>query len=347
VTLYGQMHALAEVRAARPEFKAIPIVVLRAVLRRIDLAFAAFFRRVKAGQTPGYPRFRGRVGWDSLLIDDLGGKVPTAAGGRRVKIPLLGAVRFKQHRRVEGTPKAMRLKLDARGCWYVTFVCVEVPAKPLASTGADVGVDLGLLTLAATSDGECFKNPRVLREARLEVERAQRIVSKRVRGSRRRRKAARLLAIRHQHLAAVRRENHIRIARALVARYDTIYVEALSVRGLARGMLAKAVHDAGWGGLLHWLRVKAEEAAREVVEVNPAGTSQRCSGCGGAVPKDLTVRVHECPHCGLVLDRDVNAAVNILGLGRSLRRGAPVAVGPRRPEKINDRRDRTTPFVAK
>lgn len=345
VTEFDQMHALVEIRKVRPEFQALPIIVLRGAIRRLDRAFAGFFRRCKAHEKPGYPRFRGRNRWCSLLLDDLGGKVPICAGGRRIKVPLLGKVKVNLHRPLEGTPKAMRLKLDGDGHWYVTFACIDVPTKPLPPTGRDVGVDVGLATFAATSDGEMFANPRPLAATRLKVERAQRVVSRRVRGSGRRRAAGHLLGRLHAHVANVRRQHAIDVARALVAKYDTIYVEALNIQGLACSMLAKSVHDAGWGVFLHWLGVKAEEAGRQAVEVNPSGTSQVCSDCGAEVRKTLAVRVHDCPHCGYVVDRDVNAARNILALGRSVRGEARAAGRPRRSakSKLSVGPDRSTP----
>jgi putative transposase len=187
IRLYDQQHALAGVREVRPEFGSVPNVVQRGALRRLDRAFAGFFRRCKAGQTPGYPRFKSQRRFRSILLDDLKGENAIVAGGKRVAVPLLGKVKFKQHRPVEGTPKAMRLTLDAGGRWYVTLACVDVPAKPLPATGREVGVDLGLTHFAATSDGDIFPNPRAAAVARLGIERAQRRVSRRVRGSKRRR----------------------------------------------------------------------------------------------------------------------------------------------------------------
>lgn len=334
VNLYDQMKALPEIRAVRPEFADLPIVVLRGVLRRLDRAFAGFFRRCRSGEKPGYPRFRSRARWAALLIDDLGKTSPIIAGGKRVSVPLLGKVRFRQHRPLEGMPKAMRLVLEC-GRWFVTFACVDVPTRPLPRTGRDVGVDLGLLNFAATSDGRCYGNPRALAQARLGLERAQRIVSKCKRGSRRRHEAAAKLARLHLHVSNIRRENHIRVARSLAAGYDTIYIENLNVRGLARSKLARSVNDAAWSGFVHWLSCKAESAGREIVKVDPRGTSKTCSGCGAEVRKSLAIRVHHCPHCGLVMDRDHNAAVNILALGRSARREALAVGRPCRPEKIN------------
>lgn len=338
VHLNGQLSQLPDVRVNRPEYLTIPIAVLRGALRRLDRAFKNFFRRCKSGETPGYPRFKGPSAFSSISIDDLyrvrRGQPMIVAGGKRVQIEGLGRIKIKQHRPLQGVPKALRIKLDGDGHWYATFACVDVPAELKPATGREVGVDLGLTTFAATSDGEAFANPRPMSACRIGVERAARRVARRERGSNRRRKAVRHLARKKFHEAQVRRQHHIDVANTLVVRYDTIYVEALNVHGLARGMLAKSVNDAGWGGFLHWLRVKAESAGREVIEVNPAGTSQTCSECGCEVRKGLSVRVHRCPHCGYVADRDVNAARNILSAGRALRREAVAAGTPRRPEKV-------------
>ena len=318
VSCFDQFKKLPAVREARPEFAAVPSVVQRGALRRLDRAFAAFFRRCKAGETPGHPRFKNARRWNSILIDDISQLSPIVAGGKRISVPLLGKVKvhIADDRRLPGTPKAMRLTF-ALGKWFVTFACVDVPTKPLPATGATVGVDLGLLTFAATSDGVLYDNPRALREARIDVERAQRRVSRRRRGSKRRKAAVQVLARRHGHVANVRREHHITVALSLVSRYDTIVMEDLNVRGLARSRLAKSVNDAAWGTFHHWLSCKAEEAGRTVVKVDPYGTSQACSSCGcvAAEKLSLAVRTFACAACGMSLDRDVNAARNIKGLG--------------------------------
>ena len=352
VSRIDQEKQLPAVRSERPEFSDIPIVVQRGALRRLDKAFAAFFRRCKTGELPGYPRFKSARRWSSLLLDDLGQRSPLVAGGKRVAVPLLGKVKLHiaDDRSLCGTPKALRLTFDL-GKWYVTFACVDVPAKPLPATGKTVGIDLGLLTFAATSDGEMFDNPRPMRTKRIAVERAQRRVTRRKRGSKRRRIAARTLARRHAHVAGIRREHHITIARTLVARYDTIYVEDLNVRGLAAGMLAKSVNDAGWGEFRHWLACKAEDAGRQVIEVHPRGTSQMCSSCGCVAVEHLSlaIRVFRCAACGLVLDRDVNAARNIKGLGLAPQ-GAALPPRRRRRSATPRRDDRVTtesPFEAK
>ncbi len=326
ITRYDQQAQLPAIRVSRPEFTTLPIVAMRGPLQRLDKAFNQFFRNSPGQPRAGFPRFKSAARWSSITFDDLNKVSPIAAGGKRIKVSLLGKVKLRLHRPVLGVPKTMAIKLDANGHWYVTLFCVGVPTDPLPRTGREGGIDLGLIAFAATSDGSFFNNPRPYKTVRIARERASRRVSRRKKGSKRRKAAVRSLAKLHDHVANIRRENHITVAKALVAQYDTIYVEALNIKGLARGRLAKSVNDAGWGNFLHWLRCKAESAGREVVEVNPAGTSQICSGCGCEVRKDLSVRVHDCPHCGLKLDRDVNAARNVLRLGQSLRRGARVVI---------------------
>lgn len=320
---YDQCHDIAEIRNLRPEFAEVSTLALRGVLRTLDRAFKAFFRRCQNGKNPGHPRFKGRNRMRSVFIDDFAGVEPLCAGGKRVKIPLIGRVKLKLHRPLLGKPKSMRITYE-NGRWFVSFQCVDVPVRTLPPTGREVGVDLGLTKLATTSEDDDlpFENPCALKAARIEIERAQRRVSRRKKGSNRRRKAVRILAKKHAHVANVRREGAIQMARALVKKYDVIYVENLNIVGLSRGALSKSVHDAGWGVSLHWLDVKAEEAGRLVGSVDPAGTTIDCSGCGEHVPKGLSERTHRCPCCGLVLCRDVNAARNIKTRGLRVRREA-------------------------
>ncbi|MDO8593282.1 MAG: transposase [bacterium] len=331
VTKFDQYSVLPEVREVRPEFNAVPIAVLRGTIGRLDRAFAGFFQRCKEGKTPGYPRFKAHDRYLSLLLDDLGTTSPLR--GKKVAIPLLGKVKLKMNRQVEGIPKAMRILRDTAGRWFVTFACIDVSEKPLPPCEDEIGIDLGINTFAALSDGSLVPNPRVGEAARTSLERAQRRVSKRKKGSHRRRKAVVLLGKAHLHVQNIRRQFHIDTARKLVTRYGYIYAEDLNVKGLAGGMLARSVHDAGWSSFLGWLACKAEEAGRVMILVNPFGTSQVCSACGEEVRKGLSVRVHDCPYCGYKADRDVNAALNVLRLGKSLRRGAPAVRGRQRPEK--------------
>lgn len=319
ISAASQMKQLPEIKCLRPEYKEIGSQVLQDVIQRLDRAFQAFFRRVKAGERAGYPRFKSRHRFDSLTFKQAGWKLK----GRRVTLQGIGTARLFLSRPVEGTIKTLTLRRDRCGDWWVTFSCDDVEANPLPETGRAVGIDLGVEKFLATSDGEFVENPHHLRRAEAELKRTQRRASKRRRGGKRRRKMVQVLARRYRRVERARCDHHFKTALRLVRQYDTIAVEDLNVRGLARGILANSVHDAGWSQFIGILRGKAESAARVVKSVNPSGTSQVCSGCG-CMPRDkksLSVRTHRCSECNLLLDRDTNAARNILHLAVSEKRG--------------------------
>ena len=332
ISKYDQQAQLAAIREARPDVD-VPVTAQRGVLGRAEKAFAAFFRRCKTGGKAGFPRFKSKKRWDSIEFENK--PATKLIRDKRVVVPKIGLVRISLHRPLEGTPKTLTLK-RINSKWYAFIGCDNVPKKTLAPTGREVGVDLGLLSFVATSDGETFKNPRPLRTARRQLERAQRRVTRRKKGGARRRKAVALLGKCHARVANIRRENHIKVARSLIFKYDTIYIEALNIKALSKSGLAKSISDVAWSTFKHWLLCKAEEAGRVVVEVDPRFTSQTCSGCGKIEKKALSTRVHEC-ECGLTLDRDINAAINIKRLGSSLRREALVVDRPRRPEKLSEK----------
>jgi putative transposase len=204
--------------------------------------------------------------------------------------------------------------------WYVSISCAEVPIQPLPLTGRETGIDVGLESFATLADGSQVANPRIFRIAEMALKRAQRRVSRRKKGSNRRRKAVKLLARTHQTVRRQRQDFHHKTALALVRQYDTIYHEDLQTANMLRNHhLAKSIADAGWGQFLSILAAKAAYAGRRVVAVPPAYTSQMCSGCGRLVYKGLSVRWHSCPECGTSLHRDHNAALNIERAGQALR----------------------------
>jgi putative transposase len=192
-----------------------------------------------------------------------------------------------------------------------------VPTQPLPLTGHETGIDVGLKVFLITAEGETIENPRHCRKAEKQLTKAQRRVSRRKKGSKRRRKAIALLQRKHQQVKRQRTDFHHKTALALVRRYDAIYLEDLRVANMVRNpRLAKSISDAGWAAFRTILTGKALYAGRRVVAVPPAFTSQECSGCGERVAKSLSARTHVCPSCGLVMDRDANAALNILALGK-------------------------------
>jgi putative transposase len=288
-------------------------------LRRLDRAFQEFFRRVKSGQRAGVPRFKSDKRWNSLQAQHGNGAV-LRADIQRIDWAGIGCMKVRLHRPIPSVAelKVITLKKFHRQ-WYA---CVEVTLpipKPLPPTNQAAGVDLGITNFAALSTGELVSGPRAQRRAEAKVAQLQRRVARRRHGSRRRREAIALLARARRKEARIRRDHHFKVARSLVQRFDVICVEALNIRTLADSNLAKDVRDQAWGGFGRILADKAEEAGRRLVLVNPKNTTQMCSNCGQIVPKGRGERIHSC-RCGLVLDRDVNAARNILRLGASQQR---------------------------
>lgn len=280
------------------------------VLRRVDKTFKAFFARVKRGEAKGgYPRFKPRQRYDSLTFPSWGDGCRLTPANR-LYLQGVGDLKVKWHRPLAGTVKTVSVKREA-GHWYACF-SVECAPEPLPESAAAVGIDVGLTHFATLSDGSTVANPRYYRQGQAALRRAQRKVARCQRGSRGRKKAVRLLQQANAHVRNQRRDFHHKTAYALVQANGLLAVEDLNTKGLAAGMLAKSVHDAGWSDFLNTLAHKAESAGREVVRVNPAGTTQDCSACGARVLKTLRDRWHDCPGCGLSLDRDHNAARNIL-----------------------------------
>lgn len=275
-------------------------------IKRVDLAMQAFFRRLKAGGRPGFPRFRSRDRFDTFgFTDRAGWKIDHA----RLYMKGIGRIRIHMHRPLPSAPLACQVKRDGKG-WIVLLVCA-VEREPLPTTGRSVGIDLGITSFIYTSDGEGVPGFKAGRRAHAEERRRQRSLARCKRGSSNRRKAKARLARLRERTANARRTFQHQVAARLVRENDLIAIENLNVKGLARGMLARDVNDAGWASFTTLLAEKAEKAARVLVKVDPRYTSQACSACGVIVPKPLKQRTHRCD-CGVVLDRDHNAALNIL-----------------------------------
>jgi putative transposase len=317
ITAASQSAQLPEIKDVRPEYREVHSQVLQDVLTRLDRAFQAFFRRVKNGEKPGYPRFHGTNRYNSFTYKQFGNGA-TLDNGFLV-LSKIGRLAMRWSRPLAGTPKTVTISREADG-WYVAITCADVPAHPLPATGQETGIDLGVESFATLSGGSQIANPRILRLAERRLKRAQRRVSRRKKGSHRRRKAIRLLARAHQRVRRARADFHHKTALSLVRRYDTIYHEDLQTANLLRNRhLAKSIADAGWSAFLSTLSFKAVCAGRRVVAVPPAYTSQTCSGCGVIVQKGLSVRWHACPECRTSLHRDHNAARNIERAGQALR----------------------------
>jgi len=293
------------------------------VLRRMDRTYKAFYARVQRGEKKvGFPRYRSARRYDSITFPSYGDGCRLLDTGK-LRVQGAGHIKVKLHRPVEGAIKTVTIKREA-GRWFVVF-SVERDSSSLPASTAEIGIDVGLTSFAVLSNGAEIENPRYYRKAEARLRRCQRKVARRKKGGNRRRKAVRLLQCAHVHVGNQRRDFQHKISRKLVNKYGIIAVEDLNVKGLAGGMLAKSVHDAGWSQFLNYIAYKAADAGREVVKVDSRGTSQTCV-CGARVPKTLADRWHDCPACGLSAGRDHVSAQLILQRGRSARSSANVEV---------------------
>lgn len=317
VALYDQIKRMVALKAERTTLSDVHSQVLQNVAVRIDLAFKAFFRRVKVGEAPGYPRFRGANRYDSFCYPGSGHKVD----GQRVYLSKIGHVKAVIHRPLEGTVKTCCVRRARTGKWFVTFSC-EVEDAPLPAVDSGIGIDVGLTTFATMSDGTEVVNPRFFRRDEKDLARAQRCFSehpKPERGhpsTRERRRWAKIVARIHERIANRRRNFAHQESRKVVNAHDTIAIEDLSINRMVHNhCLAKSIHDAAWAMFAAMVAYKAACAGRRFIAVNPAYTSQDCSRCGHRQKMSLSERTYQCPCCHLVLSRDVNAAHNILRVG--------------------------------
>lgn len=290
-------------------FAAINFSSAQATLRRLDKAFANFFRRVKDGQEPGYPRFKSAERFNSILYPSHGDGIRLR--GNRIRIQRVGTVRVRLHREVEGTIKTLSIKRESTK-WFVVVTSEMPDPGKVGNVLPAIGLDVGLTHFATLSNGEQIVNPRFLNAELPELRRAQRSLARKKLRGRNRTKQRRKVSHLHVRVANLRHEHQHKVSNDLISRYGKVAVESLNVRGMVRNRrLARAISDVGWSSFIEVLTHKAERAGGEVKQVCPNYTSQNCSACGENVPKTLAVRVHRCG-CGLVLDRDENAARNIL-----------------------------------
>jgi putative transposase len=340
ISVYAQKRDLVEIKAMRPEYQEIASHVLQDVLFRLEDTFKDFFRRVKNGETPGYPRFQGRNRYDSFTYPDgAGWKLDTMMrpadkkGMTSVNLRLtkIGTVKLHLHRDMAGTIKTLTIKREGDD-FYACFTCEIGKPEVLPNSYEDVGIDLGVTHFGALSNGDFIENPRYFRKAEKKLKKLQEASSRKKRGSHRRKKAVQAVAKAHRKIRNQRADFLHKQSRRLVNRYQIIAFEDLQTTNLVRrpkpkqdeetgqylpnGAAAKAglnksISDAGWSQFVQLCIYKAAWAGRTLVQVNPKYTSQICSGCGAVVKKDLSERWHSC-ECGCELDRDTNAAINIL-----------------------------------
>ena len=316
---YDTMTMIPDWKLERPSLKTVHSQVLQNVNVRVDLAFQSFFRRVKAGEVPGYPRFKGYGRYDSMTYPQYGNGVKLV--DNQLILSKLGSVKVKLHRELCGTPKTVTVRRSSTGKWFVTFSC-ECEVQPLPDEQKVVGVDVGLSTFATLSNGEKIGNPRFFKTEQDALAKTQRRLEKEEKGTPQRAKRRKVVARIHERIANRRTDFAHKTSRKLVNTYGVIVFEKLAVVDMMSNhtkvfgnKLNKSIADVAWIQLAQFTAYKAEDAGRLFLQVDPRNTSKKCSRCGLLVEKNLSVRVHNCPHCGLSLDRDVNAAINILSLG--------------------------------
>ena len=326
-----QLRKVKVEKATSPYALDIHSHILQNVVADLDKAFQAFFRRVKAGENPGYPRFKTRNRFPGFGFKEYGngfkvGPRQDAGEGRRLYLSGIGRIAVRWHRGIEGTIKTARVFCRA-GKWFVAFACEVEKPEPLPEIGESIGIDLGLLRLATLSNGEKKENPRRYRKILRELRVLQRKIARCMPGGRNRRRLILRLQRLMVHVANARKDFLNKFVHELIERFDRIVLEDLRVPAMVPGRFAMSILDAGWSYLVSHLAHKAESAGREVVKVDPAYTSKTCSGCGARFEHlSLWDRWVECD-CGVSLDRDHNAAIVVFQRGRNGPFGAKLANG--------------------
>jgi putative transposase len=316
---YDTMVMIPGWKKERFSLKLVHSQVLQNVNVRVDLAYQAFFRRVKTGDDPGYPRFKGYGRYDSMTFPQYGNGVRLE--GSTLILSKIGNVKVVLHRDLCGTPKTVCIRRSATGKWFVTFSC-ECESQPLPKSFKFAGIDVGLQSFATLSNGKKIANPRFLKREQDALAKAQRKLSKLAKGTPERKKARKVVSRIHERIANKRTDFAHQESRKFVNTYGVIVFEKLDIKEMTSqhkqvfgNKLNKSIADVAWHQFAQFTAYKAEDAGRLFLQVDPRNTSKKCSRCGSIVHKDLSVRVHDCPHCGLKLDRDHNAAINILALG--------------------------------
>lgn len=296
----------------KPELKTVHSHTLQDVTMRVDLAFQAFFRRVKAGEKPGYPRFKGKGWYDSITYLQSG----FSLNENILTLSKIGDIKIKLHRPLEGDIKRITIRKTSTQKWFVSILTDNDSYQPLEHTDKAVGIDVGILSFATLSNGTFVPNPRFYIQEEKALAKANRRFSKAEKGTPERKKCLKTLCRVYERIDNKREDFTQKLSKQLVDNYGIICFEDLNIKNMTKNHnLAKHILDAAWSKLVTYTSYKAENAGRKVILVNPKNTSQMCSGCGMLVKKDLSERVHNCPFCGLSIDRDLNAAINILRLG--------------------------------
>jgi putative transposase len=324
VSQYDQNLKLTQMKSVNPLLSNVHSQILQNISKRIRDAYTNFFARKKLGLKSGLPRFKKYGKYKSLTFPQSGFKIVET--GKRLDVlemSKIGDIPIRLHRTVEGKVKTLTVKRMPSGKWFAIFSC-RIVEQPKMKLFEDVGIDVGLKSFAVLSDGQHVDNPRFYRKKENRLKRLQRRLSRANKGSRNRSKLRSKVALTHEKVENCRKDFLHKTSRMIADRYKFVYVEDLKITNMVKNhCLAKSISDAGWGAFVRMLAYKEAESGGQLVKVNPKGTTQQCSRCKKTVEKHLSDRIHECPFCGLVLDRDLNASRNILRIGRESPKSKP------------------------
>lgn len=340
ISCHTQQNQLPELKVSLKEFKHVYSQVLQNVLRRVDFAFKNFFDRCSRKNRgeriqAGYPRFKPPWRYNSFTYPQDGFKILPSG---HILLSKIGKLRVFMHRKISGEIKTLTLKRDRIGDWFVVITARLAGVSSIQPMSA-LGVDIGLKNLVTLSSGEQVEAPKFFRESEPKLRRAQKAFSRKLPGSNNGKKARLKLGKIHRKIGRQRDDFLHKLSRNLVRKADLLIFENLHILNLVKNKkLAKSIHDASWGMLIRYASYKASSAGKKVEQIDPRGTTQRCSGCGSSVKKSLSDRVHRCPTCGLILDRDLNAALNILDVGRGTPELKPAETRPPPPASRGEHR---------
>ncbi|NEO56441.1 MAG: transposase [Okeania sp. SIO3B5] len=321
---YSQKRDLVNTKDKFPEYKLIHSQILQDCIKRVKLAFDRWLKADKNGQKLGKPRFKGKGRYRSFTYPQI--KLDSIEENQ-INLPKIGKVKLIKHRPLPDGFQIKTVTISRKADGYYVTLSLEDKSVPALTTEVEptlkntLGIDMGLKEFLVTSEGESVPIPQYYRSSQQRLKTLQKRLSRKKKGSKRWLKAVKAVAKQHKKVADKRKDFHFKTANELLLKADIIAHENLNIKGLAKTRLSKSINDAGWGQFLSILTVKAGNTGQKTIAVNPQNTSQDCSNCGEKVPKELNIRTHSCPHCGIVIDRDWNAAINIKNR----------AVGPRRP----------------
>ena len=315
MTTFDQIKQLPEMKREFTEFKEIDSGCLQWVIERLHFAYNKFFQRLRERkQKSGFPKFKGKDEFTSFILKHQGWKLE----GRNLYITKVGRFKLFLSRPIEGRIKTVNVKREPTEDWFVTFVCDVELQPPLVKKNQDVGIDIGLINICADSTGRIIKNPEFFEQNKKILRRQERNFSRKKRGSKRYYTSRKLIAKTYAKISNQRKDFLHKLSKEFVDNFDNIFVEKLDMEPLVKTPTMRGkINKAGWANFLFYLKYKAVWNGRNFAEVPPYYTTQNCSHCGYNVKKHHGERIHDCPKCKIMLDRDVNAAINILRLGQS------------------------------